>query len=80
MKRMIIEELYIQIVARGVLYDNISSEQANDTVYLDEAYQEGKDYNTELYKAEMQWRKGKEWTSCPEIRKYWKTLEIKEIV
>lgn len=76
MKRQIIEEAYIKIVASGEFYDSHSSSRSDDIIYLDERFDENKDYSLELEKANKQFAKERHWNNAPEIIRYWKTVSI----
>lgn len=76
MKRRIIEEMYVQIVAGGVNYDSHSSSCSKPIIYLDEPFDENKDYTAALEQAKAQYQRDKPWNSTPKLVKYWKTVSV----
>lgn len=79
MKRITIEEKWIKIISVGAFYDNCTSDRAPSVVFLNEVYDENKDYNAELKKAVAEWNDNPRWTDYPEMYDYWKTIKIEEI-
>ena len=76
MKRHIIEEEYIRIVAGSVNYDPRSASCSEPIYYLDEPFDATKDYSVELEKAKAKFNRDKPWNSTPKIVRYWKTISV----
>ena len=78
-KKMIIQQEYVTIIANGAFYDNKSADKTEDIIYLNEPYNPEKNYQVELQKAKEKYNSTRPWNEPPEIVYYWKTIEEKYI-